>query len=86
MLKTHIRTCMNILDIKLQHYFKAGHWLEQCCLSNIPTIMDYRPSINTIYTYKDMYEYFRHQTSTLLQGWSLAAAVLFVKYSNSNGL
>ena len=51
---------MNILDIKLQHYFKAIHLLQQCCLSNIPTIMDYRPSINTIYTYKDMYEYFRH--------------------------
>ena len=57
---------MNILDIKLQHYFKAGHWLQQCCLSNILTIMDYRPSINTLYTYKDKYEYFRHQTVTLL--------------------
>ena len=48
--------------------------------------MDYRQVINTINTYKDLYEYFRHQTSTLLQGWSLAAAVLFVKYSNNNGL
>ena len=51
--------------------------------------MDYRPVINTTDTYnmyKDMYEYFRHQTSTLYQGWSLAAAVLFIKNFNNNGL
>ena len=77
---------MNILDIKLQHYIKAGHLLQQCCLSKISTIMDCRHIINTINTYKDMYEYYRHQTSTLLQGWSLAAPVLFVKYSNNKGL
>ena len=28
--------------------------------------MDYRHIINTTDTYKDMYEYFRHQTVTLL--------------------
>ena len=48
--------------------------------------MDYRYNINTVNTYKDMYEYFRHQTSTFLQCWSQAAAVLFVKYFNNNRL
>ena len=75
---------MNILDIKLQHDFKAGHLLHQCCFSNISTIIDYRHSINTIDSYKDLYQYFRHQTATLLQGCSIAAAVLFVKYINNN--
>ena len=59
--------------------------LKHCCLSNISTILDYRHTVKTINTYKDMYEYFRHHTSTLYQGWSLAAAVLFVKYLNING-
>ena len=77
---------MNILEIKLQHYFKPGHWLEQCCLSNILKVMDYRPVINTTDTHKVMYEYFKHQTATLLQGCSLAAAVLFVKNFNNIGL
>ena len=77
---------MNILYIKLQHYFKAVPLLHQYCLLDISTITDYRHINDTIDTYKDMYEYFRHQTSTLFQGWSLAAAVLFVTYFNNNGL
>ena len=69
--------------MKLQHYFKAGHLLQQCCLSNISTVMDYRHVISTIDIYKDMYEYFRHQSATELQGCSLAAAVLFASYLNN---
>ena len=74
---THIRTCMNILDIKLELFFNAVQLLQQCCLSNISTIMDYRHLINAMDTYKDMYKHFRHQTGTLLQCCSVAAAVLF---------
>ena len=63
---------------------KAVHLLQQCCLSNISTIMNNRHINDTIDTYKDMYKYFRHQPATELQGCSLAAAVLFVKYFNNN--
>merc|ERR1711893_582692 len=48
--------------------------------------MDYRHRINAMDTYKDMYKYCRHQTGTLLPGCSVAAAVLFVKHFNNNGL
>merc|ERR1711893_66698 len=48
--------------------------------------MDYRHLINAMDTYKDMYKHFRHQTGTLLQCCSVAAAVLLVKYFNNNGL
>ena len=39
----------------------------------------------TLDIYKDMYKilYFRHQSATEIQGCSLAAAVLFVKYFNN---
>ena len=52
-LYTHIRTCIDILDIKLQHNFKAVHMLQQCCLPNISTIMNNRQINDTVYTYKD---------------------------------
>ena len=77
---------MNILDIKLQHLFNAVHWLQQCCLSNISTKMDYKHIFNSLDTYKDMYKYFGHQTATLQPCCSFAAAVLFVKYFYNNGL
>ena len=83
-LYTHIRTCKDILDIKLQHNFKAVHMLQQCCLPNISIIMNNRHINDTIDTYKDMYGYFKHQTATLLQGCSHAAAVLFALYLNNN--
>ena len=85
-LKTYIRTCINILDINLQQNFKAANLLQQCCLSNISTIMDYRHLINSMDSYKDMYKHFRHQTGTFCQCWSVAGAVLFVKYFNNTGL
>ena len=56
--------CRDILDINLQHNFKAVHLLQQCCLPNISTIMNNRHVNDTVDTYKDMYRYFRHQTTT----------------------
>ena len=74
-----------MLDIKLQQNFKAVHLLQQCCLSNISTIMNNnRHIIDTLNTYKDLYKYFRHQPATEPQCCSLAATVLFVKYINNN--
>ena len=45
---------MDILDINLQHNFKAVHLLQQCCLPNIWTTLDERHINNTVDTYKDM--------------------------------
>ena len=55
---------MDILNIKLQHYFKAVHMLQQCCLPYISIIMNNRHINDTIDTYKDMYKYFRLQPAT----------------------
>ena len=55
---------MDILNNKLQHYFKAVHMLQQCCLPNISMIMNNRHINNTIDTYGDMYKYFRLQPAT----------------------
>ena len=55
---------MDILDIKLQHNFKAVHMLQQCCLLNISTIMNDKHISDTVDTNKDMYRYFRHQAAT----------------------
>ena len=76
---------MNILDIKLQHYFKAVHLLQQCCLSITSTTIKKRHTNVTIDSYKDMYRYFRHQPATE-QCCSLAVAVLFVKYFSNESL
>ena len=48
--------------------------------------MNNRHINNTLDTYKDVYRHFRPKLATELQGCSLAAAVLFVKYFNNNGL
>ena len=77
--------CRDILDINLQHNFKAVYLLQQCCLPNIRTTMDERHINNTVDSYKDICEYFRqHHPATYLQGCLLAAALLFVKYFNNN--
>ena len=70
-LYTQIRTCIDILDIKLQHNFKAVHLLQQCCLPNISTIMNNRHINDTIDTYKDMNKYFGDQAATELPGCHL---------------
>ena len=58
------KECINILDINLQHNFKAVHLLQQCCLSYISTIMNNRHINDTTDTYEDMHKYFSNQSAT----------------------